>query len=398
MDVTNLNPLAALRQCILLVITLTIALVGLSACTPSTTVVEVTRSTSDADVANFSVVNIIETQTVLSQISQLKTFDQCASASPLRAKIQFSSSNSQSSQRKLVLTAGGQLGLTPAIAAELEVAIEQHFIDQVSVGHEEDVEIEVPAHSRQEYSIVWQESRREGTVQYIENGETKTATYSYRIGLELNSTTVRDLPCSGESTSGMTPTATISEPIDDTSLQTTPTSEGGNTVAPTALPVSSLPLPFEDNFDSGLRPEWQVVAGQPVVANGSLKPAGYDMLAVQVGDEFLGSNFSISMDWYRCTSIYADVIITLGEQIRFRFDGSNFYWEAFQNNEWVSLQRDDTPSCQGSMQFRVAGNDYSIQDNGELFFSGIYGQPPSGPVMLSLEEAVTIDNFRITGP
>lgn len=399
MRVTNHNLSAVLRQNIFIAFTLAIALAILNACTPSTTVVEVTRSTSD--VVDLSVVNIAEIQTVTSQISQVKTFDQCASASPLKARIQFSSSNSQSSQRELVLTAGagGQLGLTPAIAAQIEAAIEQHFISSglSSGGHQEEVEIEVPARSRQEYSIIWQESRREGTVDYIENGETKTVSYSYRIGLELNSSTVRDLLCPGQSTSGSAPTA-ASESNHEASTQEPLVATGGDTAVPTVLPVSSLPLPFEDNFDSGLRPEWQVIAGQPVVANGSLKPAGYDMLAVQVGDESLGSNFSISMGWYRCTGIYADVIITLGEQIRFRFDGSSFYWEAFQNNEWVSLQRDDTPSCQGSMQFRVAGDDYSILDNGELFFSGTYGQPPSGPVMLSLEEDVTIDNFRITSP
>lgn len=388
---------ALIRRGVLIAIIVVVALVGLGACTPSTRVVEVTRVTSDA--VALGSVNITESQTVTNQISQVKTFDQCASASPLMANIQFGSSSGQSSQRELVLSAGagGQVGLSSVIFAQLEGAIKQHFASSVvgESSHMEVVQIEVPARSRQEYSIVWQESRREGTVQYEENGEAKTASYSYRIGLELNSSTVRDLPCP---TGGAIPTPSVSEPVGEAPTPNTPINEGGNTAAPTAIPASSLPLPFEDGFDSGLQPAWQVISGQPVVANGRLKPAGYDMLTVQVGDNSLGNNFSVSMDLDRCHTIYNDVTITLAEEIRFRFDQTRYYWEAFQNNEWIILQDGDVPLCEARMQLRIAGTDYSILSNGQLFSTGTYGQPTSGPVMISLEYAVTIDNFRITSP
>ena len=100
----------------------------------------------------------------------------------------------------------------------------------------------------------------------------------------------------------------------------------------------------------------------------------------------------------RCHTIYNDVTITLAEEIRFRFDQTYYYWEAFQNNEWIILQDGDGPSCEATMQLRIAGTDYSILSDGALFFTGTYGQPTSGPVMISLEYAVTIDNFRLTSP
>jgi hypothetical protein len=129
----------------------------------------------------------------------VKTFDQCASASPFRAEIQFSDSASEGSQQALVLKAGvtGEIGLPGAARAAVEGAIEQHFAASRarSQGHQEAVAIEVPARIRQRYTIVWREARREGAVRYAEGGVEKSVSYSYRIGLELVSARGADLPC-----------------------------------------------------------------------------------------------------------------------------------------------------------------------------------------------------------
>ena len=396
---TNRNSLSVSKRSILIGVTLAVVLGVLNTCTPSpsTTVLEVTQIAPDA--IDLSTVNITESQTVTNQISQVKTFDQCASASPLKAKIQFSSSSRQGNQRELVLTAsvGGQIGLTPAIAAQLEGEIKRRIDTSITAGHEEEVEIEVPARSRQEYSIVWQESRREGTVQYVENGETKTASYSYRIGLELNSSTVRDLSCPGQPAGGTAPTVPDSESPVEAPTQASPVAEGGDTAVPTALalPVSSLLLPFEDSFDGGLRPEWQVISGQPVVANGNLKPAGIDWLTMQVGDSSLGENFTISVDWnWECHA----ATITLGEKVRFRFVGYGFHWEAFHENEWITLQYDNAQPCEGNTQFKVSGGNYTLLNNGEQLLTGTYEETSSGPITVAIDSSVTIDNFRITSP
>lgn len=64
--------------------------------------------------------------------------------------------------------------------------------------HSESANIEVPAHTQQEYTIIWQETRRTGTVEYIENGQSKSTDYSYRVGLELVSTSGKDIPYPGK--------------------------------------------------------------------------------------------------------------------------------------------------------------------------------------------------------
>lgn len=166
------------------------------------------------------ILNINEVDTVTSEITQKKIFNQCDSASPFRAQVEFSDSSGQASQQQLVLKGGasGEVGISAAAKIELETAIEQHFASSVSSNqeHQESVTIEVPPYIQQEYTIVWRETKREGVVEYEENGERKIASYSYRIGLELISATGKDIPCPGQSTR-VTPTersATSASPTD----------------------------------------------------------------------------------------------------------------------------------------------------------------------------------------
>lgn len=264
------NPLKEARLRVFFAIILGVVLAIVSACTPQTQVVEVTRISSGvgADAGDVSVVNITESQTVENQLTQVKVFNQCDSTSPFRADIQFSDSSSQASQRELVLTgsAGGEIGLPAAIRATLGVAIEQHFTSIVenSTVHGESVSIEVPAHKQQEYHIVWRESRREGTVQYTENGETKTANYSYRIGLELVSSTGRDLICPGQTQAD---TSLSSESIVETPTSMpqaieAPTSSAEAQSAPTVEPNILYQADWSQGFDGWAGDEtWKVLNG-----------------------------------------------------------------------------------------------------------------------------------------
>jgi hypothetical protein len=156
--------------------------------------------------AGVEVVGVSEEATVYADIAQVKTFDQCDSASPFRAEIQFSDSASEGGEQALVLKAGvtGEIGLPGAARAAVEGAIEQHFAASRarSQGHQEAVAIEVPARIRQRYTIVWREARREGTVRYAADGAEKAVAYSYRTGLELVSAQGKDLPCAQEPSAG----------------------------------------------------------------------------------------------------------------------------------------------------------------------------------------------------
>lgn len=152
---------------------------------------------------------------VTGQIVQTKTFDRCNAAGDFAAEVKFGESSSETTQKALTLTVGtGAEADIPAVAkAKVEAAVEEHFsfASETVKSHEEGVKIEVPAHTRQEYTIVWKETRDEGTVEYTVNGDPKIANYSYRVGLEFETAIGRDIDWSLPTTTPM-PTSTPESP------------------------------------------------------------------------------------------------------------------------------------------------------------------------------------------
>lgn len=143
---------------------------------------------------------IKENDLVTGEIIQIKTFDQCDAAGSLDVQVQFSDTTSESSQEELVLSGGvsGEAGVSSVAKVQLQGSIEKHFAssETIGAGHMESINIQVPAYTRQEYTIVWMETRREGTVEYLEDGEAKFADYSYRVGLELAFSSAKNIDCS----------------------------------------------------------------------------------------------------------------------------------------------------------------------------------------------------------
>lgn len=146
---------------------------------------------------SIEILGIIETEEITSEITQTKTFDQRQSSSSLGAEITFSQTSGQAMERQLVLgvSPGVEVGVSEIAKVELKTKLELHYKEAISdfEGHQETIKVTVPAGYMQEYTIVWRETRRVGTVRYVENGEEKAAQYNYRIGFELASSTVRDL-------------------------------------------------------------------------------------------------------------------------------------------------------------------------------------------------------------
>lgn len=133
------------------------------------------------------------------QITQQKVFDQCQSASPLQAQISFSEAVSEESEDALMLGAevGGKAQVSGVAEVEIKGQIQKHFTEKRgnTQEHTESIQIEVPPYTKQEYTIIWTEYRQEGTVNYIENSEDLSIGFTYRIGGELSSSSVRDLSC-----------------------------------------------------------------------------------------------------------------------------------------------------------------------------------------------------------
>ena len=147
----------------------------------------------------IEVVNIIENELVVGQIEQKKTFDQCQSSSPLNATIQFSETTGKTSQKSLTLTGSGgmEVGLDKVGELKIEGSVQEYFsvTKEESQGVLQSISIQVPARTRQEYTIIWQETRRTGTIEYMENGERKFIDFSLRTSVELASSLVKDIDC-----------------------------------------------------------------------------------------------------------------------------------------------------------------------------------------------------------
>ena len=176
--------------------------------------------------SGVSVTNITEENTTNREITQQKTFDQCDSGSSFKAEVSFSDSSNQQASKELILgvKAGGGAGVSKIAQITLEGQIEQHFASssQSGQGHQETVSIDIPARTKQEYKIVWREIRREGSIEYVENGVTKSVDYSYRTGLELDSAKGTELQCPGGAP-GPAPSPTSAPPvIPDTPISSPP--------------------------------------------------------------------------------------------------------------------------------------------------------------------------------
>jgi hypothetical protein len=151
------------------------------------------------DQDHIEVKSITSNDTLTGQIIQTKTFNRCNAAGAFAAEVKFGETSSETTQKELIFSvgAGAEADIPTGPKAKIEAALEQHFatIKQNMNSHEEKVIIEVPAHTRQEYTIIWRETRREGTVEYTVNSQLQKVNYSYRVGLEFVSAEGNDIEC-----------------------------------------------------------------------------------------------------------------------------------------------------------------------------------------------------------
>jgi hypothetical protein len=126
---------------------------------------------------DVKVAEIKPQESTFAYITQVKTIDQCASASPFKFEAQFSQVTSEQVQDELVLRAeaGGEAGISPVARVTLKGGIEERFrnTSDSQQNSAEKANFEVPGHTKQEYTIIWRETRRAGQVEYLENGQRK---------------------------------------------------------------------------------------------------------------------------------------------------------------------------------------------------------------------------------
>jgi type II secretory pathway pseudopilin PulG len=162
-------------------------------------------------------------------------------------------------------------------------------------------------------------------------------------------------------------------------------------------PTESLSLPFADDFNAGLNPSWKIIRGNPIIVDGKLKPAG-DPLQIEIGSGLTG-NYAMEFDYFYtkwcCGPAYFE--ITFGNKQKLTYDNNNLNWSAFQDNKWVNIAQNPHGGYdRGRMKIQTSGNTYEVYINGQLISQIIYGDSFQGPVDISFDNAVWIDNFFLT--
>lgn len=175
---------------------------------------------------------------------------------------------------------------------------------------------------------------------------------------------------------------------------------------PTNTPTPSLALPFVDNFDNGLRPEWQLVKGNPVFKNGGIGSLSGE-LDLSLGDATL-SNYALEFDYsnisFNCAGcLYIEVLI--GTKIRYSMrgglvGGASAFLDAYDNNQWANLLTDPVPARNGHLKLKIVGNQFNLSLDSKVNDSVTYGSAldERGPIIVTINNGGFIGNFSITRP
>jgi hypothetical protein len=170
-----------------------------------------------------------------------------------------------------------------------------------------------------------------------------------------------------------------------------------NTPTTAATATASLVLPFQDNFDQGLRPEWRVVEGQPLMTGGRLQGADYT-LTLQLGDAAL-EDYTVRFDTPNsCGSNNAGFILTVAERVQFEMRASYFVWRAFNGTDWTVLPSNNYLSCPHNVRITMASGKYTVAISNAIVLDAQYGTAIAGPLTISLKDHQPIDNFSLTNP
>ncbi len=178
----------------------------------------------------------------------------------------------------------------------------------------------------------------------------------------------------------------------------TPTPTSSNTPTPTVTPTAT-PL-FEDNFNSGLNPAWQVISGEPILVNGRLTANTVTWLAV--GD----SSWTNYIVQFRRVSDQISGGCGSGNVIAFRVQDIDnyisYFWHfctsGFQIAEGGKVT--NLPGGTGNtrnwhdFKFTVNGGEYTARlDNvTRTYFNTVYTE---GGLLLRLKPNTVIDDFIV---
>jgi hypothetical protein len=190
------------------------------------------------------------------------------------------------------------------------------------------------------------------------------------------------------------PTVEIATPT----MAPRPSPEATATATAAVITEYGIPLPFEDDFEGGLRAEWQKVNGDYALGGGRLRPAGSDV-TMQIGNERLTDytvEFDTGDDWF---------LAYFSPEFRYRESHPGLHrcdYEQQVRGEWHSVLSADNCigfNVGGRFKFAVKGNSITLYKDGTYVSDVNYpGFKQHGPFQLYLHDGEWIDNFSLTVP
>lgn len=183
-----------------------------------------------------------------------------------------------------------------------------------------------------------------------------------------------------------------------------------DTPAPTVDPNPALQLPFSDNFDAGLRPEWRIVGSSPIFVDGKLIGGDGSTATIEIGNSTLKDysiQFNISTtreNSFRWGGYNSNLELFLHPDLKVEFWSADLAgritWFRLENSEWKRIHRDEFVADDLSNNFiiDVSGNSFVVTMDGEQVGNLVYQSSYATGSKLLLRVkgiGVAVDNFSM---
>ena len=210
-------------------------------------------------------------------------------------------------------------------------------------------------------------------------------------------------PQKSQATSTVTAATPTFSPAPTFTPQPTPT--------PTPIPVREVALPFEDNFENGLKPEWRVLSGDWRITGGRLTSLPNGRWSYLLVGDLTWQNYAVEFDFEKGAPLRIAVLTRvqdLDNCVKFELELDDSYWKLRRGGQDLLLVEGPgtywhKPSNRrGHLKVEANGHFYRVYYDDELWLDITDDSFSSGQVGLGMycddeySNCHTFDNVRIT--
>lgn len=198
-------------------------------------------------------------------------------------------------------------------------------------------------------------------------------------------------------------TLSVQETLSVETTQTAVSAAQTAAVTPTATqdPHPDLELPFEDNFNEGMRPEWRIQgSGEPVLVDGKLTATSGGKVSLEIGNSTL-REYTLEFDLIT-SGTHGKLMFYFTSVRALEINDYRMIWYEFEENAWQETSRHSTNIkwSWSSRNFRIRivrnGDYYEIYKDGALEHTMKYGDLSGSKLIISIENNnIAIDNLII---